>query len=682
MKGIKLENELELFKETFQRSFDGIMVTDYTNSICLVNAAFEKITGYARDEVIGKKPNILSSGLYDANFYKKMWEQLLTEGYWKGRILNRKKTGEIYLERLDIYKLSIEMNTYYIAYISDITKAENAESNIILYEEIFENISEGIIISDKDKKIIKINPAFTKTTGYLPKEVYGKNPKILSSGRQPKEFYKEMWDSIDTIGTWSGEIWNKRKNGEIYPEWLTINVLRDENGNIKNYIGTFTDITQQKIPHNRLKQLAHYDALTGLPNRLSFQTELSDAIGKTADRRTIAVLYIDINQFRFVNDTYGHSTGDQLLIKFSNRLRYLLGDNVFISRISGVEFAILLDNIENIGDIQKHVSKIINKFNAPFYIKQREFQISLTIGISIFPFDAKDGKALINRAYTAMKQAKQLNRAYQFYEANIDDNVHRKLEIVNGLHRALKMNELTLYYQPQINIQTGEIVGLEALLRWYNKKLGNVSPGEFIPLAEETGLIVQIGYWVIEKVCAQLELWKQKGMKQIPVAINISPEHFKDPSFLIYLQKILAKYGLDTSLLQLEITENVEIENMEHVITILSKLKNMGIRVSIDDFGKGHSSFTYLKSLPISTLKIDRSFIANIHRDRYNASVVRAIMNISEGLGLQVIAEGVEDKEELFFLKDVSCEIAQGYLYAKPLPIEEVEEILDRRLSI
>ncbi|WP_261303019.1 sensor domain-containing protein [Paenibacillus andongensis] len=671
-----MKDKLRLYARVFKKVMESIMITDSGGVILSVNPAFTTTTGYTEDEVVGQTPRILYSGKQKPEFYIHMWATIHETGGWKGEIWNRRKNGELYLEWLTISAVRDKRGkiTNYVGIFIDITERKKSEKKLQLHARVFETASEGIMITDTKGTILSVNPAFSETTGYSEDEVLAQTPRMLHSGVQDAEFYIQMWASIHETGSWQGEVWNKRKNGEIYPEWLTINAVRNENGKISNYVGVFTDITERKLSEENLKYLAHYDVLTGLPNRFLFHDRLSHAI-RQANRQghSAALMFIDLDHFKLINDTLGHVVGDQLLLKASKRLESCVRTGDTVSRFGGDEFTVILPRIHETKDALLVAQKILEELALPFFLAEQELFITASIGISVYPLHGEDSETLIKQADSAMYRAKEQSNNYQLYTSNMNATFYRKMKLENGLRKALEKDQLRIVYQPQMDIRTGRINGIEALLRWEHPEMGMVSPNEFIQIVEENGQIVEIGEWVLRKVCEQNKAWQSAGYPPLKCAINLSPRQFNNKNLIETVKQILKETELDPSYLCFEITENISIHQIESVLTVLHEFKEIGLELAIDDFGKGHSALSYLKKYPIDTLKIDKCFVQGIEMDRGNASIAKAMIDMAHGLGLRVIAEGVETEDQLAFLKDLHCDSIQGFWLSRPLPPERIE---------
>jgi diguanylate cyclase (GGDEF)-like protein/PAS domain S-box-containing protein len=561
----------------------------------------------------------------------------------------------------------------------DITERKMVEDKLRQSIKVFENSAEAICITDANTKIIGINKAFTKITGYTAKEVMGKTPKILKSGKHKDDFYETMWNAILQSGHWEGEIWNRRQNGEIFLEWLHISVIRDERNQITNYLGIFSDLTLRKQTEQRLAYLVHYDDLTGLPNRTLFY-ELANRALYYAQQHSelVAIMFLDLDGFKYVNDTWGHLTGDLLLKKVANRLTECLRKTDTIARLGGDDFAVVLENLNNIKEVENFAQNILQAMSlSAFKLNGQETFITMSIGISLYPNDGKAVDTLLKNADMAMYRAKENGKNnYQFYIARLNMLSHQRLILETKLRHALDRDELVLYYQPQLHLGSGHIVGAEVLLRWQHPEMGLVLPYRFIPLAEETGLIVPIGEWVLQRTCWQYQRWREQGQALLRMSVNLSSRQFKQDNFIKRIGRIIDESGIDPNFLELELTESLLITDFEEVNFILHQLKEMGIQLAIDDFGTGYSSLSYLKKFPIDKLKIDQSFVRDIPNNKEDMSIIKAIIALARSLRLSVIAEGVETKSQQVFLKSLKCDEIQGYLIGRPMPEQEFIKLL------
>jgi diguanylate cyclase (GGDEF)-like protein/PAS domain S-box-containing protein len=529
---------------------------------------------------------------------------------------------------------------------------------------------------------ILVNPAFTRITGYTLEEAIGQSPRIMASGRHDAAFYESMWNSIIESGYWQGEIWDRRKNGEVYPKWLSIVTVKDNHENILNYIAVFSDISERKAADDRIHFMAHYDALTGLPNRVLLHDRIFQAI-TVAPRfdRKVAILFLDLDRFKTINDTLGHSIGDLLLQSVAERLKSCIRSSDTIARLGGDEFIVVLPDLLEGAYAASVAQKILDIISTPFLIRDVELNTSASIGISLYPDDGRSNEDLIVNADVAMYRSKESGRNnYHFFIPEMNDSAYERLTMENSLRRALERREFVLHYQPQVNSETGRIIGAEALVRWQHPEMGLVPPGMFIPIAEESGLIVAIGEWVLREACRQNKAWQDEGLSPFPVAVNLSTAQFRQKNLTTLLVDVLKETGLDPRWLELEITESGIMQGGEAVVKTLHSLKQMGLKLSIDDFGTGYSSLSYLKRFPLDKLKIDQSFVRDITTSQDDAAIVIAIIGMARSLKLRVIAEGVETRGHLDFLTSNGCAEIQGYYFGKPEPADGFGRLLSQGL--
>jgi len=548
---------------------------------------------------------------------------------------------------------------------------------------VFDNALEGIIVTDAQGVIAAVNPALLGITGYTEEELIGNTPRILQSGLQDRAFYTAMWQSITETGKWRGEIWNKRKNGDIYPELLNISSVRDEHQRVQNYIAVLTDISQQKKIENQLQRMAFHDDLTGLPNRALFKERLGSAIAHAhRNREMLAVLSIDLDRFKPVNDMLGHTGGDALLQEIARRLTRSVRENDTVARQGGDEFTIILQSLGVPKDAITAVDKIMQTLKAPVVIGERELFVSASIGISFYPDDGDKPETLMKTSDSAMYHAKEQGRnGYQLYAACMSSHSHERMALENDLRHALERNELMLFYQSQTDLSSGRIVAAEALLRWQHPERGMILPGEFIPLSEQSGLIIPIGEWVLRAACASMQRWHDAGAPLIRIVVNLSARQFAQPSLIQTVATALAESGLPAQFLELKITESCLMPASSGAVEALRTLTQMGVRITVDDFGTGYSNLGCLKKFPIDSLKIDQSFVCNIATDHNDAAIVRAIIAMSASLGLNVIAKGVETEGQLQLLREYQCTMAQGHLLGRPASAEAFEQFLKKAAS-
>lgn len=556
-----------------------------------------------------------------------------------------------------------------------------ARFNLRMADRVFESALEGIMVTDRHAKIERVNQAFTRLTGYTEDEVIGRNPGLLSSGRQTPDFYKQLWHSLTTDGHWQGEIWNRRKTGELFLEYLTITSIRDSEGEISHYAAIFSDITQRRQAEERLGYLATHDVLTNLANRMLFEERLTHAIvhAKRLGRK-VAVMYLDLDRFKLVNDTLGHNAGDEVLKMVAERIVANVRANDTVARMGGDEFALVLEEVDDVRDVGRVARKLLDEVGRAIDIVDRQIFVTPSIGISIYPDDGTEAEDLILLADQAMYGAKNRGRnVFQFFESKMTSSAIEQLETLGELHRALEQNEFRLFYQPQYDLASGRIVGVEALLRWLHPRRGLVPPGDFIGLAERSALIVPIGRWVLHEACRQARRWLDEGFEFGRVSVNVSARQCFTDHFLSDLTTILSETALPAEYLQLELLESMAMNTREEIGILLRELATRGISLAIDDFGTGYSSLVYLKDLPVDTLKIDQSFLTDCGSGSTDDAIVRAIVAMGRALGLDVVMEGVETAKQLAFLQEIGCHQGQGFLFARPQPADRLVGISSRR---
>jgi diguanylate cyclase (GGDEF)-like protein/PAS domain S-box-containing protein len=560
---------------------------------------------------------------------------------------------------------------------SECSEPDNISDQMQTRDAIINEASEAVMVTDANLNIVSVNRAFSAITGYSSEEAIGRSPRILKSGVHTQNFYDSMFSSIKERNYWAGEIWNRRKNGEIYPQWGSITPINDEDGNLRNYIAVFSDVSKAKQADERLYYLANHDSLTGLANRAKFVEHLNHALERARRNRgdRIAVAFIDLDRFKIINDSLGHAIGDQYLKAISVRLSSVCRSHDLLSRWGGDEFVLAMDNVSDNNSLKDAICRIMDVVKQPLFIDSHELQPTLSVGISIYPDDGDNTTDLVKAADTAMYRVKESGRdGFAFFtERQADDN-KRKFEIVSELNRALRLNEFSLHYQPQVETGSGRIVGLEALVRWQHPERGFLSPASFIPLAEELGLINQIGEWVIKAACLQMAQWKQDGVVFPRVAVNISPSQLHQ-GLVDFVQRTLSQNGVSADMLEIELTEGA-LEQGNQVMPILKQLCDMGISLSIDDFGTGYSSLAHLKNFPITCFKIDKSFIDGLPGSDQDAAIVKTILSLGSNFNVEVVIEGVETAEQRDFLTSIGAKTIQGYFYSKPLPVDEITKLL------
>ena len=638
--------QISKLSRAVEQSPNTIIITDSEGIIEYVNPHFSEISGYTSEEVIGKNMRLHQSGMTPAEVYEDLWRTIKSGQVWRGELLNKSKHGKLYWEELSISPIFDEQGniTHFLSQQIDITARKQVEEQIRLFEKVFANANEAILISDANNCIVATNPAFTEITGYTIEEVIGKNPHILASGQMDADFYKKMWASINTTGKWQGEVVDRRKDGEIYAEWLSISSLLDDSGRLTHYVALISDISERKAAEERMTYLAQHDVLTGLPNRMLFQDRLHQAISYAERQQTsVALLFMDLDRFKDVNDTLGHHVGDLLLQEVTRRIRHCVRGSDTVSRQGGDEYIIMLPNLDDLGDIMQVVNKLIESVANPYELEGHAVHVTTSVGVSVYPQDGTDIETLIRNADTAMYQAKDAGRnGYRFFTQEMNHTIAKRVGLENKLRKALSRNELLLHYQPQIDLRSGQIVAAEALVRWQQPEDGLTLPAEFIRVAEENGMIVPLGAWVLNEACRQNQEWRDMGLREITMAVNLSPLQFQDRSLIETISAALARSGMPANALELEITESAMMKNSEQAIAMLNKISGLGIRISVDDFGTGYSSLSHLKKFPVDMLKIDRSFVRDLSIDSDDAAIVSAVISMAKSLGLRVLADGQE----------------------------------------
>ncbi|HLO63672.1 MAG TPA: EAL domain-containing protein [Azonexus sp.] len=563
----------------------------------------------------------------------------------------------------------------------DVTSQHEMLSSMQLLASAVQYSGEAILITDAENNILTVNPAFTRLTGYEAAEAVGRNPRFLSAGRTTREEYAQLWASLDERGFWQGEIWDRRKDGAVYPKWMSISVIRDDKGSVQYYVAHFTDITSERAAEERLHQIAHHDVLTGLFNRFSLKGHLDQALAAARrDGTRVALMFIDLDRFKVINDTLGHHAGDELLVEVAHRLQDTVRESDVVARLGGDEFVIMLTGIEHATAVAQVAEKLVLSIGCTYQIGGFNLYTSPSIGIAIYPTDGQDGQTLMKNADAAMYHAKMAGRNnFQFFDQKMNDAAVDRLKMEHSLRQALANNEFRLHYQPVIDMPSGKVCGLEALVRWQHPEKGLLAPGHFIGIAEETGLIQPLGEWVLWAACRQMAEFQAAGLSGIRMAINISAIQMRNGNLPMLVRGIIEAYGLKAEELLFEITETVAMEQPTETVRILDLLHDMGISIAIDDFGTGYSSLSYLHLFPISHLKLDRSFVKEIGEDTNEAVICDATIGLAHSLGHKVVAEGVETPAQLEYLRRLGCDMVQGFLFSKPVAAEQVIEFIRGR---
>ncbi len=657
---------------------------DASGKIIFWEQGAELILGWSKQEVVG---SLLNETIVPPRFRKNhenSLHQFLTkveDASFKRMILSAlHRNGKEVPVELIIWRVKTGTSYVFNVFVLGITAHKKAEKKEYLAATAINAANEAIVITDIDGTIFSANPAFSRITGYSSEEAIGENPRILKSGRHDQAFYKAMWNDITTKGHWAGEIWNRRKNGEIYPEWLSISAVKDEQGKEIQYIGFFIDITQRKEDEKKLYHRAHYDALTGLPNRTLFNERLLQIIRLTKrNQKKAALLFVDLDKFKQINDSLGHLAGDQILNEAGKRMLDCVREADTVARYSGDEFLVLLSDVSDHEDSAIVAGKIIERLSSPLQVNDREVCIEASIGIAVIPDDGEDVTVLLENADKAMYQAKAVggNRFYFFNQKkkSLDDALMK-----GDIRRAIENREFVLHYQPIVDFISSKTIALEALIRWEHPDRGLILPDQFISIAEESDLIGEMGEWVLKEACEQTKRWHDDYRYDGTISVNVSSRQLKDDNFDTIIKQALEETGLQSQHLTLEIGGDLLLEKDDKPISRLEKLKKLGVKIAIDDFGAGYSSLSYLSKYPIDHLKIDKPFIQNVASDPKKISIVRAIVSMGHHLNKKVLAMGVETDLELSFLKGLKCNGGQGYFITKPLSAEGYEAVLKEEM--
>ncbi len=677
--------ELQLKSQALDAISQGVLICDGQQNIAYVNRAFQEMTGYQSEEVIGKPPLSMLGNNFDEDLIKKIQNGLKNEQSFLGELLSFKKDGSSFWSEVSLSRVeNTESESHqFVAVHQDITVRKSIEAQAMLAKAVFEHNLNGIVVSDAEQNILLVNPMLCQMTGYEASELIGKKTNVFASGQHDKMFYSDMWNTINAHRHWAGEIWNCRKNGEIYPSWLSINSVVNDHDEVVNFIGMHTDLSQHKKDEGNIERLANYDTLTGLPNLVLIQKKSEQCLTVARlNQSEFALLFLDLDHFQYINDAIGHKVGDALLVAVAKRFQELLREGDVLARQSGDEFIVLLPGASEKAAL--HVArKILNACMAPFQVDEHALSITTSIGIALFPQNGQDFNELSKCADTALNFVKQHERNnFKLYVSSMSAKVNDRVLLENALHLAVVNEQFSLRYQALIDLQSGKMNGFEALIRWSHPELGEVSPARFIPIAEECGAIKAIGAWVLNSVCEDIRRWTDAGLVVPQIAINFSPRQFRDPHMILHIRDALDRNSLSASALCMEITEGVLMDDAQASQRTLTELKNLGVTLSLDDFGTGYSSLSYLKLFPFDKVKIDQSFVSGISSDNEDAAIVIAIIAMAHSLGIRVLAEGVETQAQCEFLRNNMSDEIQGYFFSKPIPAAEAEMLMreDRQL--
>jgi len=679
---IVIEESRDRYVDLYEFAPVGYLTLTREGMIAEVNLTGAALLGTERSKLLGRRFARFVIKDENEHWYRHLANTLMHKTMQSCELALTHNDGSLFHGQLDcLHTINGGISSVRIA-LTDISKRNRIETELRIAAITFES-QEGMVVTDPNGIILRINQAFTHLTGYNEKEVIGQTPALLKSGRQDPAFYRRMWETLKEKNYWQGEMWNKRKNGKIYAEWLTISGVTATDGHISHYVGVFSEITQNKEAEAEIHRLAYYDPLTQLPNRRLLYDRLGQALASCGrSGRYGAVLFLDLDNFKTLNDTLGHDVGDRMLIEVAQRLNDAVREGDTIARLGGDEFVLLLEELSddaNEAAIQAGLigDKVKDLIATPYLLKDIEFSCTTSIGVSLFFSHDESIDDLLKHADLAMYQAKKDGRnGLRFFDPEMQATLDKHSALENSLRRALKHQQLRLHYQMQVN-SVHRVIGAEALLRWEHPDHGLVPPDQFITLAEETGLIVPIGLWVLQTACAQIMEWAANpATSELQLAINVSARQFRQPDFVEQVQQALNAHRINPARLKIELTESLVLDNISDTIARMHALKASGVSFSLDDFGTGYSSLSYLKQLPLDQLKIDRSFVRDIVSDPSDAAIVQAIITLGQTFGLQVIAEGVETTAQHEFLEQHGCHAFQGYLFSKPVPIDEFNVLM------
>lgn len=676
----QLQEQQEWLKVYFELPIIGMAIISKDSNWLNVNEKLCQILGYSHNELI---KNTLIDLIPKS--YKSEFTTALT-GLSNSQLEHVNLELEIYHRNGEVIYVSLiihlikdheKCNKQFVIMMDDITEKRAVEQKLSLANKVIESSSEAIMITDNKSQIVRVNNAFTSLTGYEESDVLGKNPRLLQSGRNTKEFYQSMWADITQEGTWQGEMWDKRKDGTIYPKWINISAIhRPDTQKVSHYVALFSDITERKRAENKIRYMIDHDSLTGLPNRTLLEKRLIRSISDAeVEKNRITLIQIDLDNFKTINDSMGHYVGDQLLKSVATRLQQIFRSSDLVARLGGDEFIVVIEKLSNINIIEMLAENVLKEFKKPFNTLDYTMHITPSIGISTYPDDGENYETLLKNVDTAMYTAKKQGRnQFVFFNKDMSDSVLKRVKLEYLMRTALKEGEFTLAYQPQVDLATHTVVGVEALIRWTPDKVP-VSPVDFIPVAEETGLIIPLGEWIIETACQECKALADEGFN-INMAVNLSAAQFQEDYLVELVSSTLSKTKLAPQQLDLEITEGMLMHNAGGAIKIINNLKQLGTKVSIDDFGTGYSSLAYLKSFNVDKLKIDRSFVTGLPNDKDDIAITTTIIQLAKSMGLKIVAEGAETEQQVEFLSNKECEQIQGYYFSKPLNKEELRTFL------
>ncbi|MBE9607944.1 putative bifunctional diguanylate cyclase/phosphodiesterase [Chitinilyticum piscinae] len=667
-----MHNELDISARLLDQLEASLIVLDPQGYITGWNSGATQLFGYTPEEILGQ--HILRLYADENEDDAELFNTVFASGRGTVEVRRRRKNGDIFWARIQLILVrnSSGQPERLIGFVHDISEQIASREHADLLSRVFLSTPDAIVITNPQRQIINVNPAYCRISGRSAQQAQGQTPGFL----QHPELGHQIDAELQTTGHWEGELWELREDGTRYPVWLSLAAVSGKHGEVLNYFAVFSDLTERKAAEEQIHRLAYYDSLTSMPNRALLFTLLEQALAEARrQRNTGAVMCFNLVGFKAINDSFGHGGGDRLLVELSQRIRACLREEDVLARFGADEFYIGLFDIAHRDDAALVARRILERINEPIELEREEVMLKAHIGMTVYPDDGRDADRLINDAAVAMNRAKQADQPYLFYSAEMNRRSLARIKLATDLHHAIERNELRLYFQPQINPESGLISGAEALIRWQHPVRGLLSPGEFIPFAEENGLIGLVGNWVIEAACQQLAQWQQDGLHLPRLAVNLSARQFQ-PGLAERLLQVLRPYHIQPAQLELEITETLLMQVDERMTQMLQELHDAGFTLALDDFGTGYSNLAYLLAFPIDYLKIDQRFVRGLPYDANNVAIVRAIIGIAQNLGLELIAEGVETIEEARFLAGMDCDLLQGFYLARPLPAEEFTRLL------
>jgi diguanylate cyclase (GGDEF)-like protein/PAS domain S-box-containing protein len=663
----------EQYRAVVQASMDGYWITDNNGRILEANDSMCAMHGYTRDEIVGLHIPDLEADESQADFQAHT-RQMIEKGHVRFEARHRRRDGSVF--HVDVSVLHTPaLGELFFAFVRDISERKAAEEKLQLAASVFVHSREGIIVTDPQGAIIEVNAAFTRITGYTREEVLGRNPGLLKAGRHTQEFYQDLWKAVHTEGFWAGEVWNRKKNGEVYAELLTISTITGVQGQVSHYVGLFSDITKVKEHEMQLDLIAHFDPLTNLPNRLLLADRLHQAMSQAQRRsQSVAILYIDLDGFKAVNDKHGHEAGDLLLIATASHMKQALREGDTLARLGGDEFVAVLTDLDNTADSVPLLGRLLGAASAPMPYGDFLLQVSASIGATFFPqHEDIEADQLLRQADQAMYQAKIAGKSrFHIFDPEQDRSVRGHHESLQRIAQALGAHELVLYYQPKVHMRSGKVIGVEALLRWQHPEKGLLSPAAFLPVIEDHPLAIEVGEWVIATSLHQISVWRADGLK-LRVSVNLGALQLQSANFVTRVGELLAAQpDVSASDLEFEVLETSALQDIAVVSRVMQQCIGMGLSFALDDFGTGYSSLTYLKGLPVATLKIDQSFVIDMLHDTDDLAILRGVIGLATAFRREVIAEGVETTKHGLLLLSLGCELAQGYGIARPMPAQDM----------